>query len=162
MTDGEVPTRFTMQREGFMSRTYLLHREGASIGSLVVGFSGRGARATVDGEAWDLDVRGFFAQRTTVVAQTTGQELAIMRGRELQVPGSTPLRWRTLSFTRYWGFVRPDDSVAARFSRLKGFTGHTSEIETTTSDPRVDRLCVVLGGLMLIRQAQAAAAAAAS
>lgn len=160
--DGEVRTRFTLQREGFWSRTFDLQREGTPIGSLELRFSGRGATAIVDGETWDLTVQGIFRQRTILTSQATGEVLAEMQGKDARIPGSAPLRWGTLSFARTWGFVRPDGSVAAQFSRLKGFSGYRTDIETATSDPRVDLLCVALGGLMLIRQAQAAAAAAAS
>lgn len=155
----ELRTRFTLQREGFMSRTYTLRREGTSIGSLELRFSARGAAVSADGEMWDLTVRGFFKQRTTLTSLLTGEVLAEMVGKDTRIPGSLPMRWSTLRFGRSWGFVRSDGSVAAQFSRLKGFTGHTTEIETTGSQPRVDLLCVALGGLMLLRMAAASAAA---
>lgn len=156
---GTAHTSFTLERESLMSRTHHLSRDGVAVGTLRLDGWSRGATAAVGGETWTFETTGFFRQRTTVASQT-GTVLAQMRGKDAEVVGAPPLRWGTLRFASLWGFTRPDGSVAAQFSRLKGFTGRTMEIATMNGDARVDLVCALLGGLFLIRQSQAAAATA--
>lgn len=165
MTGGPHHSRFVLERDPKIKRTYVLHGDGPPVGWLQLGGGfGRTASVSVTGDRWDLTYVGMFRPKLDVVSHTTGQLLAQMKGPNLVVVGGPNLQWQRPTYFNFGGthaFVRSDGVTVAHFSRLLGWFNRSLEIDLIGGDWHVGLICAFVGSWKMLLQAQANGSSAA-
>jgi hypothetical protein len=118
----------------------------------------RSGRASAAGRELEFRTRGLLKREHVVIDAATGEELARVRGRAVEVRGIESAEWKSLGRGSGYGLVGPDGEPWLRAKVSSGAFRTTGEIEVAAGhEPALPAL---IAAYLLIRKAEEAAAAA--
>lgn len=155
--NGEAPTTVALVQPT-RRREWELRRGDEILAELQLPSLKREGRARVGGRELVVRTTGIFRREHALVDAVTGEELARVRGRSVEIRGLEKATWKSLGRGRGYGFRGPDGEPWLRAKASSGILRTTGQIEVGAGhEPAVPAL---LAAYLLIRQADDAAAAA--
>jgi hypothetical protein len=139
-------------------RTWEIRRGDELVAELRLPAMHSGGRASAAGRELEIRARGLLKREHVVVDAATGEELARVRGRAVEVRGIERAEWKSLGRGSGYGLVGPDGEPWLRAKVSSGTFRTTGQIEVAAGhDPALPAL---IAAYLLIRKAEEAAAAA--
>lgn len=119
-----------------------------------------GGRAWVNGHELAIGTRGLFKREHVIADASSGQELARVRGRDVELRGVEQAQWKSLGRGAGYGLVGPEGEPWLRAKVKSGAFRTTGQIEVASG--RDPALPSVIAAYLLIRKVEEAAASSAA
>jgi hypothetical protein len=120
----------------------------------------RGGRARAGGRELEIRASGLLRVQHTVVDASSGEELAHVHGRSVELRGSEAAEWKSLGRGKGSGLVGPDGQPWLRAKASSGTFRTSGQVEVAPGHDVA--LPAVLAAYLLIRKLEDTAAASAA
>jgi hypothetical protein len=156
--DGEWTTLALVQPT--RQREWELRRGEETVAELRLPAMKRGGHARAGDRELEIRVSGLFKLEHTVVDAASGEELARVRGRSVELHGTESAEWKSLGRGQGFGLVGPDGDVWLRARAMSGTFRTSGQVEVAPGHDIA--IPALLAAYLLIRKLEDTAAASAA